>query len=168
MIAKKRRERGRKPHLLRDSAKLLKSAGRRNENTLKYANACSDPQIHQEIHPPLAHLQQEGTGLRAEVTEAEEVAAVLQETASPTLLPTSHQPGPSTNQTSSLIPPTIRNRGALPAQDLLLRETSSLCVSLEVLKDAAASALFLVAPDRAPEFLVGPWNTRLPRPAATM
>jgi hypothetical protein len=151
MIVRKRRERDRRLHLLRDSAKLLKSARKRNVNMLKYANVCLAPQIHQEIHPPLALLPLEGTGRRAEATEAEEAATLLREIASPTPPPTSHLPGLSINPISFSIPPTNRSHGVLLAQDLLLPETSSLFVSLEVLKDVAASALLLVAPDRVHE-----------------
>lgn len=118
---------------------------------LKYANVFSDLQIHQEIHPPLAHPPREGTGLRAEVTEAEVAATVPQGTVNPTLPPISHLPGLSISQTSFSIPPMNRNRGVLLAQDLLLPEMSSLSVSLEALRDVAALASLLVVPDRVHE-----------------
>lgn len=151
MIARKRRERDKRLRLPRDSAKLLRSARKRNVNTLKSANVYLAPQIHREIRQLLALLPLEGTGLRAGVIEVEEAATVPQETASPILPPTSHLPGLSINQTSFLIPPTSKSRVVLLAQDLLPLETSSLSVSLEVLKDVVASALLLVAANRVHE-----------------
>lgn len=148
---KRRRERDKKLRLLKDNARLPRSVKRRNANTLKCANVCLVLHNHQETHRPLAHHPLEETELRAEVTEVEEVVPVLRETANPTLLPTSPLRGPSISQTNFSIPPTNRDRQASLAQGLLLPETNSLSVSLEVLKDVVALVSLLVARSQALE-----------------
>jgi hypothetical protein len=149
--AKRRRGRDKKLHSQRDSARLPRSAKRRNANTLKCANVCLVLHSHQETHRPLAHHPLEETELRAEETEVEEAATVPRETVSPILLPTSHPRGPSISQTNFSIPHTNRDRQASLAQGLLLSETNSLSVSLEVLKDVVVSVSLLVARSQALE-----------------
>lgn len=153
MIVKRKRERDKRPRLPKDNARLPRSAKRKNANTLKYANACLALLSHLETHQPLVPLPLalEGTGLRAEEIEAEEAVTVPRETASPTLLPTSHLRVPSTSQTNSSILAMNRDRRALQAQDLPLPETSSLSANPEVLKDVVASDSLLAAPDRVHE-----------------
>lgn len=147
---RRRKGRDKRPRSQKDNAKPPKNAKRRNASTPKYANVCLAPHSHLETLQPLAHLPLalEGTGLRAEGTEAEEAATIRQETASPILLPTSHPREPFTSQTSSSIPAMNKDRRTYPAQDLLLPETNSLSVNLEVPKDVVDSVLLLAAPDQ--------------------
>ena len=149
--AKRRRERDRRPRSPKDNARLLRSAERKNANTPKCANVCLVLHSHQETHRPLAHRPLEETELRAEVIEVEEAATVPRETANPTLLPTSPLRAPSTSQTNFSIPPTNSDRQASLAQGLLLPETKSLSVSLEVLKDVVVLVSLLTAPGQVLE-----------------
>lgn len=117
----------------------------------KYVNACLVLRSHPETLRPLARPPLEETELRAEATEVEVAATLLQETARPILLPTSHLRGPFTNQPNCSIPAMNKDRRALSAQDPLLPETNSLSANPEALKGVVDSASLLAVPDQVHE-----------------